>query len=70
MLDWDGNLVDTYRYDRWIQTISPSQTPGQFYLTVYADDDCNSARMKLVKVIPQLSEETDSLAYENKDTVR
>lgn len=70
VLDWDGNLVDTYRYDRWIQAISPSQTPGKFYLTVYADDDCNSARMKLVKVIPQLSEETDSLAYENKDTVR
>ena len=72
VLDWDGNLVDTYRYDRWIQAISPSTSDekGAFYLTVYADDDCNSARMKLVKVIPQLSEETDSLAYENKDTVR
>lgn len=72
VLDWDGNLMATYRYDRWIQAISPSASDekGAFYLTVYADDDCNSARMKLVKVTPQLSEETDSLAYKNKDTVK
>ena len=70
VLDWDGNLMATYRYDRWIQAISPSVEAGTFYLTVYADDDCNSARMKLVKVTPQLSEETDSLAYKNKDTVK
>ena len=76
VLDWNGNVVATYRFDRWIQTISPSQTPGTFYLTVYADDDCSSARMKLVKVIlasqatkgraPRPIEETDSLKN-NKD---
>jgi hypothetical protein len=66
VLDWNGNLVATYRFDRWIQAISPSQTPGTFYLTVYADDDSNSARMKLVKVVPRPIEETDSLKN-NKD---
>jgi hypothetical protein len=76
VLDWSGNLVATYRFNRWIQAISPSQTPGTFYLTVYADDDCSSARMKLVKVIlasqatrgraPRPIEETDSLKN-NKD---
>lgn len=50
VLDWDGNLVDSYRFDRWIQAISPSMETGKFYLTVYADDDCSSARMKMVKV--------------------
>lgn len=50
VLDWNGNLTASYRYDRWIQAISPSKQQGDFYLTVYADDDCNSARMKMVKV--------------------
>ena len=49
VLDWGGNLVDTYRIDRWIAGISPSKEKGRFYLTVYADDDRKSARMKLVK---------------------
>ena len=49
VLDWGGNLVDTYRFDRWIAGISPSKEKGRFYLTVYADDDRKSARMKLVK---------------------
>ena len=67
VLDWNGNLVATYRFDRWIQAISPSQTPGAFYLTVYADDDCSSVRMKLVKVTPRLEAESDSLII---DTIR
>ena len=67
VLDWNGNLVATYRFDRWIQGISPSQTPGAFYLTVYADDDCSSVRMKLVKVTPRLEAESDSLII---DTIR
>lgn len=67
VLDWNGNLVATYRFDRWIQAISPSQTPGAFYLTIYADDDCSSARMKLVKVTPRLEAESDSLII---DTIR
>lgn len=50
VLDWNGNLVNSYRYNRWIQAISPSSETYAFYLTVYADDDCKSARMKLVKV--------------------
>lgn len=66
VLDWNGDLVATYRFDRWIQAISPSRAPGSFYLTVYADDDCSSARMKLVKAIPRPIEETDSLKN-NKD---
>ena len=70
VLDWDGNLVDSYRFDRWIQAISPGTETGVFYLTVYADDDSSSARMKLIKVVPRPVEETDSLANENKDTVR
>ena len=53
MLDWNGNLIDAYRFDRWIQAISPGTETGVFYLTVYADDDSSSARMKLIKVIPQ-----------------
>lgn len=52
--DWNGNLVDSYRFDRWIQAVSPSKETDAFYLTVYADDDCNSAQMKLVKVTPQM----------------
>ena len=52
VLDWNGNQTASYRYDRWIQAISPSKQQGDFYLTVYADDDCNSARMKMVKVTP------------------
>lgn len=67
VLDCNGNLVATYRFDRWIQAISPSQTPGAFYLTVYADDDCSSVRMKLVKVTPRLEAESDSLII---DTIR
>lgn len=51
VLDWDGNLVDAYRFDRWIQAISPSSERGTFYLTVYADDDPYTARMKLVKAV-------------------
>lgn len=70
VLDWSGNLEATYRFDRWIQAISPSTETGVFYLTVYADDDSSSARMKLIKVVPRPVEETDSLANENKDTVR
>ena len=70
VLDWDGNLMATYRYDRWIQAISPSVEAGTFYLTVYADDDCNSARMKLVKVTPRLEAETDSLMTDKTDSIR
>ena len=53
VLDWNGNLTGAYRFDRWIQAISPGTETGVFYLTVYADDDSSSARMKLIKVIPQ-----------------
>ena len=52
VLDWNGNLVATYRYNRWIQAVSPSTKTDTFYLTVYADDGPDSARMKLVKVTP------------------
>ena len=54
VLDWYGKVVNTYRYDRWIQAISPSTETGTFYLTVYADDAPDSARMKLVKVTPEI----------------
>lgn len=70
VLDWNGKVVDTYIFDRWVQAISPSMETGRFYLTVYADDDCNSSRMKLVKVTPRMPEETDSLDNENNDTVK
>ncbi|MBR0046388.1 MAG: hypothetical protein IJP75_05825 [Bacteroidaceae bacterium] len=40
-------------FDRWIQALSPSAETGVFYLTVYADDAPHSARMKLLKVVPQ-----------------
>lgn len=53
-------------YQDSLLIVSHSQTPGTFYLTVYADDDSNSARMKLVKVVPRPIEETDSLKN-NKD---
>lgn len=53
VLDWNGNLVDTYRFDRWIQALSPSAETGVFYLTVYADDAPHSAQMKLLKVVSQ-----------------
>ena len=69
VLDWDGNLVDSYRYDRWIQAISPSKRQGDFYLTVYADDDCNSARMRMVKVTPRQEVETDSLMTDKRDSI-
>ncbi len=67
MLDWNGMLVEAYRFNRWVRAISPSSKRGCFYLTVYADDDCNSARTKLVKVSPQQS---DSLMTDNRDTIR
>lgn len=66
VLDWNGELVDTYRFDRWIQAISPSLEKGTFYLTVYADDKHSSAQMKLVKTIPYLTVEADSLTNEKK----
>ena len=59
VLDWNGNLVSTYHYGRWIQAISPSSKTGTFYLTVYADENPDSARMKLVKVTTEISEETE-----------
>ena len=59
VLDWDGNITDTYQFNRWIAAISPSSTTGEFYLTVYADDSHESARTKLIKVIPQQSIDTD-----------
>lgn len=54
VLDWNGNLVNTYRYNRWIQAVSASKEKGTFYLTVYADDGPDSARMKVVKVTPEI----------------
>lgn len=69
VLDWNGNLTASYRYDRWIQAISPSKQQGDFYLTVYADDDCNSARMRMVKVTPRLEVETDSLMTDKRDSI-
>ena len=65
VLDWNGNLTDAYRFDRWIQAISPGTETGVFYLTVYADDVSSSARMKLIKVVPRPVEETDSLDNRN-----
>lgn len=53
VLDWDGQYIDSYRYNRWVHYISPSSQPGSFYLTVYADDDSQNASMKLVKVGPK-----------------
>lgn len=50
VLDWQGNLVDTYRFNRWIEALSPSSEPDAFYLSVFADDGHESARMKHVKV--------------------
>ena len=44
---------------RWIQAISPSSKTGTFYLTIYADENPDSARMKLVKVTTEISEETE-----------
>lgn len=52
LINWDGRLVDSYRYNRWINAISPSSEKGRFYLTVYAEDDSRNADMKLVKVAP------------------
>ena len=69
VLDWNGNLTASYRYDRWIQAISPSKRQGDFYLTVYADDDCNSARMRMVKVTPRQEAETDSLMTDKRDSI-
>jgi len=60
VLDWNGNLVDTYCFDRWIQALSPSAETGVFYLTVYADDDSHSAQMRLVKVVPRSSAPLES----------
>lgn len=54
ILDWNGKVVNTYRYGRWIQAISASKEKGTFYLTVYADDGPDSARMKVVKVTPEI----------------
>lgn len=53
VLDWQGNLIDTYRFNRWIEALSPSSERGTFYLTVYDDDDSDNAKMRLVKVFPQ-----------------
>lgn len=55
VMDWEGKMVNTYRYDRWIHSISPSSEPSTFYFTIYANDDANDATMKLVKVIPKSS---------------
>lgn len=54
VLNWNGKVIDTYRFGRWIQAISPSSKTGEFYLTVYADDESTSSRMKLVKAVPRL----------------
>lgn len=48
VLDWNGYLIETYRFNRWIQSISPSSQAGKFYLTVYAEDDYRSTRTKLI----------------------
>lgn len=70
VLDWNGMLVEAYQFNRWVQEISPSMERGNFYLTVYADDTHDSAGMKLVKVSPQQSEQTDSLMTDYRDSIK
>lgn len=53
VMDWNGNLVDTYRFNRWVESISSGSERGTFYLTIYADDDANIAKIRLVKVVPK-----------------
>lgn len=50
VMNWDGQVIDTYSYDRWVHYISPSSEKGVFYLTVYANDDSEDASTRLVKV--------------------
>lgn len=67
VLDWGGNLVDTYRFDRWVAGISPSKEKGRFYLMVYANDYRKSAQMKLVNAVSHQTVEADSLGATHYD---